>query len=129
VNEWEVVYHPEFEAWYNSLSSTDKARVLVRVDYLAANGPAARRPIVGKITASRHSNMKELVAPGDIRILFAFDPDSKAVLLVGGAKTNKWKAWYETNIPLADERFDEWLKTRADKDQGRRKPEDRPRSG
>jgi hypothetical protein len=48
--------------------------------------------------------MKEL-GPGstgrsEIRVLFAFDVERKAILLVGGDK-------YEANIPVTDQRFDE----------------------
>ena len=31
----------------------------------------------------------------------------KAILLVGGDKSDDWTAWYERNIPIADDRFDE----------------------
>lgn len=45
----------------------------------------------------------------EIRILFAFDPGRRAVLLVAEDKAEMWKQWYERNIPVADDRFDEWL--------------------
>jgi hypothetical protein len=38
------------------------------------------------------------------RILFAFDPNRAAILLVGGNKRGK-KRWYEKHIAIADERF------------------------
>jgi hypothetical protein len=113
---WRVIRHPAIEEWFAALDDVDRAQVAARVDYLAENGPAARRPIVGKIEASRHANMKELVVPGNIRILFAFDPATRAVLLVGGDKTNQWRSWYKANIPLADDRFDEWLDTNTSRD-------------
>jgi hypothetical protein len=55
--------------------------------------------------------MKEL-RPGstgrtEIRVLFAFDLVREAILLVGGDKSDDWTGWYETNIPIADDRFDE----------------------
>lgn len=53
--------------------------------------------------------MKELVCPNDVRVLFVFDPQSRAVLLVGGTKTNRWRQWYQENIPVADDRYDDWL--------------------
>ena len=40
-------------------------------------------------------------------MLFAFDLDREAILLVSGDKSDDWKGWYETNIPVADDRFDE----------------------
>jgi hypothetical protein len=39
-----------------------------------------------------------------VRILFAFDPDRRAVLLLGGAKTGD-ERWYRRNVPLADQDF------------------------
>jgi hypothetical protein len=57
--------------------------------------------------------MKEL-RPGstgssEIRILFAFDPIRRAVLLVAGDKSGNWRGWYTTAIPLADNRYDAHL--------------------
>src|SRR5437764_1881549 len=54
--------------------------------------------------------MKELRPPGtNIRILFAFDPRRVAILLIGGNKTNRWQKWYDENISIADELYDEYL--------------------
>lgn len=39
-----------------------------------------------------------------VRILFAFDPDRRAVLLLGGAKTGD-ERWYRRTVPLADREF------------------------
>ena len=57
--------------------------------------------------------MKEL-RPGssgriEIRVLFVFDPERRAVLLVAGDKAGNWKGWYDEHIPVADRRYDEWL--------------------
>lgn len=43
----------------------------------------------------------------EVRVLFAFDLQPQAILLIGGDKSNDWKGWYETNIAVADDRFDE----------------------
>lgn len=40
-------------------------------------------------------------------MLFAFDLERKAILLVGGDKSDDWNAWYDINIPIADRRFSE----------------------
>jgi hypothetical protein len=58
--------------------------------------------------------MKEL-RPGstgrsETRALFVFDPEHRAVLLVAGDKTGDWRKWYDRNIPVADGRYDEWLR-------------------
>ena len=61
--------------------------------------------------------MKELrpgsTGPTEIRVLFAFDSTRKAILLVGGDKSGDWRGWYQRNIPIADERFDEHQAARA----------------
>ena len=87
--------------------------VAAAIARLESEGPALVRPTADRIKGSRHHNMKEL-RPGssgrsEIRILFAFDPGRRAVLSVAGDKAEMWKQWYERNIPVADDRFDEWL--------------------
>ena len=57
----------------------------------------------------RH-NLKELRPLGtSIRILFVFDPQRQAVLLVAGDKAGLWKQWYVDNVPLAEQRYERWL--------------------
>jgi hypothetical protein len=85
--------------------------LLAAIRVLRDQGPALGRPLVDTVTGSRHNNMKEL-RPGstgrtEVRVLFAFDLERRAILLVGGDKSRDWKGWYDANIPLADERFDE----------------------
>ena len=43
----------------------------------------------------------------EVRVLFAFDRERNAILLVGGDKRDDWARWYGSNIPIADDRFDE----------------------
>ena len=50
----------------------------------------------------------------EIRVLFAFDPKRRAILLVAGDKAGKWKQWYDKNIPIADDRFDEWCESEVE---------------
>jgi hypothetical protein len=85
---------------------------------LRSEGPTLGRPLVDSIKGSRHANMKEL-RPGstgrtEIRVLFAFDLERKAILLVGGDKSDDWKGWYDANIPIADKRLDEHQKKLQD---------------
>jgi hypothetical protein len=61
---------------------------------------------------SRYHNVKEL-RTGSTRILFCFDPQREAVLLVAGDKRGQLQHWYTTAIPLADDRYDEWMKSIA----------------
>lgn len=59
--------------------------------------------------------MKEL-RPGsfgqiELRILFVFDPERQAILLVAGDKSGNWTRWYTQNIPMADDLFNDHLRT------------------
>ena len=65
------------------------------------------------LEGSRHANMKELrvkVLKVQWRFAFAFDPERKAVVLCGGAKSGvSQKLFYKRLIDLADKRYDEHL--------------------
>jgi hypothetical protein len=54
--------------------------------------------------------MQELrPAETNLRVLFAFDPRGRAVILIGGDKTNDWRGWYDRNVPRADRLFTQHL--------------------
>ncbi|MFJ6723969.1 type II toxin-antitoxin system RelE/ParE family toxin [Streptomyces sp. NPDC091281] len=79
------------------------------IDMLAAVGPTLGRPLVDRIKGSDNHHVKEL-RPGssggsEIRILFAFDPVRRAVLLVAGDKSGNWQRWYDVNVPIAEARY------------------------
>ena len=105
---WEIILEPEVSAWILDLPDDTYDRVEAAIDMLAEAGPGLGRPLVDTITGSRHQNMKELRV-GTCRILFAFDPERNAILLVAGDKRGNWRAWYPPAIALADQRFDDWL--------------------
>ncbi|GIJ21283.1 hypothetical protein Vlu01_19070 [Micromonospora lutea] len=113
---WEVVLHPEVEAWFLGLCRSDPASadlVAEAIELLAEQGPALGRPLVDRLKGSMFHHMKEL-RPGsagssEIRMIFAFDPAREAVFLVAGDKSGQWQSWYRTAIPLADARFEEHL--------------------
>lgn len=127
--EWEVITTEEFDRWYHDdLTDEQAGAVDARVDILAATGPTLSRPVVGTIETSRHNNMKELRCSkdGQLRVLFAFDPLRRAILLIGGDKSEgaAWNEWYATMIPLADDLFDRHLETVAEQTVERRKAEE-----
>src|SRR4051794_29829457 len=108
---WSVEFHPACGAWATELEQEDAEALLAAVRVLRDVGPALGRPLVDTVTGSQHSNMKEL-RPGstgrtEVRVLFAFDRARKAILLVGGDKSDDWRGWYQRNIPVADQRFEE----------------------
>ncbi len=106
---WNVETTTTFDEWAESLPEVEQERLAFVVSLLEEDGPAARRPIVDSIKGSRHSNMKEL-RRGSFRVLFAFDPERSAILLIGGDKRDRWKQWYREAIPAADDLFDEHLR-------------------
>ena len=111
---WDVRLLLEVEEWFLALDDGSYEQVATAIDKLEHDGPTLGRPLVDRIEGSRHHNMKEL-RPGsagrsEVRILFIFDPERRAVLLVAGDKAGNWKKWYDRNIPVADERYDEWLR-------------------
>lgn len=109
---WEVEYTDQFEEWWNTLSEDDQENVATVVAKLREHGPMLGRPFVDTITGSRYANLKELrPQEGNLRVLFAFDPQRTAILLFGGDKTNNWKRWYHKAIPVADTLYEQHLKT------------------
>ncbi|MFC0266110.1 type II toxin-antitoxin system RelE/ParE family toxin [Alloscardovia macacae] len=96
------------------MDTNSRSQVLAAIRILEREGPQLKRPLAGKIDGSqRIPSLKEL-RPGsagrsEIRILFAFDPKRKAILLVAGDKQNRWKSWYKKAIPEAEVRYDWWL--------------------
>ena len=108
---WEIVIHPTVSKWLDSLARSEYQKVVIALKVLQEQGPFLGRPFVDQVKNSRFNNMKELRPRGkNLRLLFAFDPNRKAIILVAGDKTNNWIKWYEQNIPIADQRFSEHLK-------------------
>ncbi len=55
-----------------------------------------------------------------MRILFAFGPWRDSILLVAGDKAGRWKEWYREAIPLAELRYERYLKERAQEEEQQR---------
>ena len=104
-------FHSQCEVWADGLEATDQEALLAAIRILRDEGPNLGRPLADTVKGSRHQNMKEL-RPGstgrtEVRVLFAFDKERKAILLLGGDKSDDWTGWYRTNIPIADDLFTE----------------------
>jgi len=107
----------EVRTWLHDLRRADRdTAVLIgqAITALLEEGPSLGRPLVDRIKASRLHNLKELRPASrggsEVRILFIFDPDRCAVLLVAGDKAGRWSAWYRQAIPLAEARYDIYRK-------------------
>jgi hypothetical protein len=112
---WDIYFTELAEQWLLDLDDGDYEAIMAAIELLEDKGPSLGRPAVDTIKGSRHHNMKELRSfGGNLRALFAFDPNRRAIVLLGGDKTNDWAGWYERNIPLADDRYDLHLRQGLD---------------
>jgi hypothetical protein len=108
---WEIIFHEKFTEWFFGEEPEVQDSIAMVLDILEVQGASLGRPYVDTIKGSTFSNMKELRVQHDgnpYRLLFAFDPQRQAVLLLGGNKRGD-KRWYDINIPIADQRFAEYL--------------------
>jgi hypothetical protein len=100
-----------FIEWFDALPDPEKARVAASVILLRTFGVNLRFPHSSGISGSRHTSMRELriqTKGKPYRILYAFDPERAAVLLIAGDKTGD-ERWYVENVPRADKLFEEYL--------------------
>lgn len=49
-----------------------------------------------------------------------FDPWRSSILLVAGDKAGQWQNWYRQAIPLAEQRYEVYLKERQAEEEGGR---------
>lgn len=108
---WTVRGTEVFDGWFTSLGEAEREDVIATVDVLKALGPRLGFPYTSKINGSRHGQMRELRiqhAGRPYRVLYAFDPQRAAILLVGGDKPGNGR-WYQQMVPLADRLFDQHL--------------------
>jgi hypothetical protein len=117
--EWEILMTTQVESFLDDLYESDPVShrlVNQAILVLERNGPAEGRPLVDTVTASRIANMKELRPPSagrsEIRVLLVFDPWRSVVLLVAGDKSGRWKEWYRSAIPLAEQLYADYLAER-----------------
>lgn len=111
---WEVVLVEEVEQWYLALDQDSAAQVTAAIELLEDQGPTLPRPFCDRVQGSKYHAMKEL-RPGstgttEVRVLFIFDPRRQAVLLVAGDKSGEWRTWYRRAVPLAERRYEQYLK-------------------
>jgi hypothetical protein len=90
------------------------------VDYVAENGPASRRPILGEVSlapdyrefiplfGNRLREIRPLAT--SVRIICIFGPDRTLVLLYAGDKVGDWNRWYAGAIPEAARLYREYLR-------------------
>jgi hypothetical protein len=121
--EWEVLFTDEFEDWWKGLCEEEQDSVDRVVRLLAEHGASLPYPYSSGVASSDFPHMRELRiqhAGQPYRVLYAFDPKRRAVLLIGGVKTGDDR-WYEVHVPIADRIYREYLAEieRSDRDDGR----------
>ncbi|MBV9817220.1 MAG: type II toxin-antitoxin system RelE/ParE family toxin [Solirubrobacterales bacterium] len=97
-----MVVTKEFERWSDSLSPELRSELAGALDRIADVGPTLGRPVVDRVHGSRLHKLKEARIDRSTRVLFAFDSNRRAVMLVGGDKTGEWNGWYPRNIERAE---------------------------
>lgn len=111
---WLIERTDEIANWIFSLDDDAKEAILKNLIILREIGPSLGRPYVDSVKGSRHKNMKELRIQNKkrvFRIFFIFDPDRKAILLIGGDKRGD-RRFYEKMTPIADNLYEKYLERR-----------------
>ena len=119
---WQVIIVEPCLSWLHELRRSDRltlVQISQAITVLAEEGPGLGRPLVDTVAGSKLPNLKEL-RPGssggsEVRLLFVFDPERRAVFLVGGDKSGKWSDWYTTAIPRAEDAYTEHLRIEGEK--------------
>ncbi len=108
---WDVEVTDEFKAWWEGLTEAERISVERSVLLLEERGPQVPFPYSSRVNGSRHAAMRELRVQHQgrpYRVLYIFDPRRVAILLLGGDKSGDDR-WYERNVPLADQLYDDYL--------------------
>ena len=110
----EVIFTDEFDEWYLSNSREIRKKLFMVIGLLKELGTVLPFPYTAKILGAKY-NLRELrkeISGKKYRIIYVFDPERKAVLLLGGDKTGD-KDWYEKNIRNAEKIYDKYLSLRS----------------
>lgn len=113
--EYKLILSEEFKNWRDTLSLVELEDVQASLYLLKMMGVNLSYPYSSKINdkSIKTKHMRELRIQhkgSPYRILYAFSPEQKAILLIGGCKTND-KRWYKKNVPIADKIYQEYIKT------------------
>lgn len=106
----EVLGTAEFEEWFLGLGEDDARAVVRGVGLLEARGLALGFPYSSALAGSRYA-LRELRVQSSgrpLRIIYAFDPQRQAVLILGGDKTGDDR-FYSWMIPKAEVIWEQYL--------------------
>ena len=116
---WPIIVVEPALSWLHELRRTDRStaqQVGAALRVLSEERPALGRPLVDTLKCKSLDHLKEL-RPGstgtsEVRLLFLFDPDRNAVVLVGGDKAGRWRSWYSSAIKQAERAYADYLEGR-----------------
>ncbi len=100
----EVVYTDEFERWWDGLTLDHQEDVAFVVRLLEERGVSLGHPYSSSVNGSKLSALRELRIQSQghpLRVFYIFDPERKAVLLIGGDKAGRDR-FYEEMIPKTE---------------------------
>jgi len=107
---WEVESTDEYDAWFLEQTENGQASIRMKVELLVEYGPNLPRPHADTLKGSKMGNLKELRTQTEnhvFRVVFIFDEERKAVLLIGGDKKGKnEKRFYRNLIKQAEEIYE-----------------------
>lgn len=104
--EIEINATDEFASWYGALDEADVEAVNRVVDLLEIQGVALGYPHSSAIRGSKYALRELRTQSGGrpLRILYVFDHQRAALLLLGGDKTGNTR-FYEVLVPRAERLF------------------------
>jgi len=97
-----------YKDWYLDLAKNEAAAVDRKVKMLQLMGVALPFPHSSDIKEAKYPFRELRVNNPPIRVLYAFDPERKAVLIIGGDKTGDAR-FYERLIPQAEQLWQKHL--------------------
>jgi hypothetical protein len=112
---WEIDATDVYDTWFDNQSHDVQDAILAHLKALAVEGPNLGRPYCDTLKGTKSGKLKELrvqAGGNPYRVLFAFDSERCAILLVGGNKRGK-KRWYDIHIPLAENLLTKWEEQRS----------------
>lgn len=106
----EVLGTVEFEGWFLGLGEADARAVVRGVGLLEAKGLALGFPYSSALEGSRYA-LRELRIQSSgrpLRVVYAFDPNRQALLILGGDKTGDDR-FYGRIVPQAERIWEQYL--------------------
>lgn len=104
----EVEATEAYAAWYLALAQREAAAVDRKVKMLQMAGVTLSFPHSSDIKGAKHSFRELRINSPPIRVFYAFDPERRAVLLIGGDKSGDQR-FYERLIPQAEKLWEDHL--------------------